>query len=93
MAEHDFKKTLKNHCVFIKKCANNNFIILLLYVDDMLIIRRDPKKIVALKEALSKSFAMKDLESAKQILGIKKLAEIDPKGYYGCPKGDMLKTC
>ena len=36
----------------------------------MLIIGRDPKKIGSLKKALSKSFAMKDMGPAKQILGM-----------------------
>ena len=37
----------------------------------MLIVRHDPKKIFALKKALSKSFFIKDLGSAKQIPGLK----------------------
>ena len=37
----------------------------------MLIIGHDAKKIQILKEELNKSFAMKDLGPAKQILGIK----------------------
>ena len=69
MAEHDFKKTLTDHCVLVKKYASDDFIILLLYIDDMLTIGHDLKKIVALKKALSKSFVMKDLGSAKQSLG------------------------
>ena len=71
MAKHDFKKTLIDHCVFVKKYDGGDFIILLLYVDDMLIVGHDPKKISSLKKALSKSFAMKDLGSAKKILGMK----------------------
>lgn len=61
MAKHDFKKTLTDHCVFVKKYAGGDFIILLLYIDDMLIVGHDPKKISALKKSLSKSLAMKDL--------------------------------
>jgi len=45
--------------------------ILLLYVDDMLIVGHDKKKIVALKLLLSKSFAMKDMGPTKKILGMK----------------------
>lgn len=41
------------------------------YVDDMLIIGQNTNKIGRLKEELSKTFAMKDLGSAKQILGMK----------------------
>ncbi|KAL6327382.1 hypothetical protein AAG906_019072 [Vitis piasezkii] len=54
---------------FIDK--DGNFIILLLYVDDMLIVGQDTSKISKLKSELSKSFAMKDLGPAKQILGIR----------------------
>ena len=70
MVDHGFKKTLSDHCVFVKRYASDDFIILLLYVDDMLIVGRDTKKISSLKMALSKSFAMKDLGPAKKMLGI-----------------------
>ncbi|RVW27983.1 Retrovirus-related Pol polyprotein from transposon TNT 1-94 [Vitis vinifera] len=53
------------------KVKDDDFIILLLYVDDMLIIDHDASKIEKLKRELSKSFAMKDLGYAKQILGMK----------------------
>ena len=71
MAEHDFKRTESDHCVFIKRYASGDFLILLLYVDDMLIVGQDRIKIAALKKDLSKSFAMKDLGPAKQILGMR----------------------
>ncbi|GKF71368.1 putative RNA-directed DNA polymerase, partial [Tanacetum coccineum] len=45
-------------------------IILLLYVDDMLIVGKNIGRIAQLKHDLSKSFAMKDLGPAKQILSI-----------------------
>jgi len=51
-----------------KKYASGDFIILLLYIDDMLIVRHAPNKSVALKKGLNKSFAMKDLGAAKQVL-------------------------
>jgi len=35
MCEHGYKKTTSDHCVFVERFANNDFIILLLYVDDM----------------------------------------------------------
>jgi ATP-binding cassette subfamily B (MDR/TAP) protein 1 len=57
--------------VFTKRYVEGDFIILLLYVDDMLIIGNGTKRIAFLKKALSKSFAMKDLGLAKQILGMK----------------------
>ncbi|GKC98802.1 retrovirus-related pol polyprotein from transposon TNT 1-94, partial [Tanacetum coccineum] len=47
------------------------FIILLLYVDDMLIVGKNIGRIAQLKRDLSKSFSMKDLGPAKQIIGIR----------------------
>ena len=71
MSSHGYTRTTSDHCVFTKKFSDDDFIILLLYVDDMLIIGHDVRKIEKLKEELSKSFAMKDLGPAKQILGMK----------------------
>ena len=69
MIDHKFHTTQTDHCVFVKKYDGGDFLILLLYVDDMLIVRQDLKKIASLKRTLSKSFAMKDMGSVKQILG------------------------
>ena len=68
---HGYKITTSDHCVFTIKFSDDDFFILLLYVDDMLIIGHDSSKIGRLKGELSKSFAMKDLGSTKQILGMK----------------------
>ena len=54
MTDHGYHKTQADHCVFVKKFDGGDFLILLLYVDDMLIVRQDPKKIGSLKKALSK---------------------------------------
>ena len=70
MENHDFNKIMSNHCVFVKKFGDNDFIILLLYVDNILIVGKDASKIDNLKRGLGKSFAMKDLGSTKQILGM-----------------------
>ena len=71
MVDHGYDKTTSDHCVFIKMFPDKNFIILLMYMDDMLIVGHGAKKIQMLKEELSKSFPMKDLGPAKQILGMK----------------------
>ena len=71
MMIHGCSRTSSDHCVFTRKFSDDDFIILLLYVDDMLIISHDSNKIDRLKRELSKSFAMKDLGSMKQILGMK----------------------
>ena len=70
MLEHGFHKTQVDHCVFVKSYNEGDFLILLLYVDDMLIVRQDTKKIGSLKKALGKSFAMKYVGLAKKILGM-----------------------
>ena len=54
----------------MKRYDEGGFLILLLYVDDMLVVGHNSKKIVRLKKALRKSFAMKDLGLTKQILGM-----------------------
>ena len=71
MVSRGYSRTSSDHCVFVKRYSNDDFIILLLYVDDMLIIGHDTSKIAELKGELSKSFAMKDLGAAKKILGMK----------------------
>ena len=70
MAEQGYQKTTSDHCVFVQKFSDDDFVILLLYVDDMLIIGKNASRIDRLKEQLSISFAMKDLGLAKQILRI-----------------------
>ena len=71
MMSHRYNRTTSDHCVFTRKFSDDDFIILLLYDGDMLIIGHDSSKIDKLKRELSKSFAMKDLGSEKQILGMK----------------------
>ena len=70
MKTHGYYKTSSDHCVFVKRFSEDDFIILLLYVDDMLIVGHDVSKIEKLKKDLSNTFAMKDLGPAKQILGM-----------------------
>ncbi|CAL9016331.1 unnamed protein product [Prunus brigantina] len=70
MIEHRYQRTTSDHCVFVKRFDDGEFIILLLYVDDMLIVGQNSDKISKLKKELSKSFAMKDLGPAKRILGM-----------------------
>lgn len=65
MGEHGCTKTSSNHCVFIKYFSDDDFLIFLLYIDNMLITGKKIFKIDRLKEAMSKSFLMKDLGLAK----------------------------
>ncbi|PRQ29843.1 putative RNA-directed DNA polymerase [Rosa chinensis] len=70
MVGHGYKRTDADPCVYLQRFTGGNFIILLLYVDDMLIVGKDVSMIRKLKADLSKSFDMKDLGPAKQILGM-----------------------
>ena len=54
----------------MKKYNGEDFLIPLLYVDDMPIVGPDLKRIRSLMKALSKSFVMKDMGPAKQIMGM-----------------------
>ena len=65
MTDHKYYRTTSDHCVYVKNFVDGDFIILLLYVDDMLIVGHDAVKIDRLKKDISKSFAMKDLDSAR----------------------------
>ena len=71
MVQQGYKKTTSDHCVFVQKFSDSDFIVLLLYVDDMLIVGPNSSRIDHLKKELSKFFAMKDLGPAKHILGMK----------------------
>lgn len=65
MEEKGYKKITFDHCVFVCKFYNDNFIILLFYVDDILIVGNNSSRVENLKKQLSWSFAMKDLGPVK----------------------------
>ena len=71
MVNQGDKRTASDHCVFVKRYRDGDFIVVLLYVDVMLIVGHDKSKIDKLKEELSKSFAMKDLGPTRQILDMR----------------------
>ena len=71
MTDHGFDKTQADHYVFVLKYDGGDFLILLLYVDDMLIVRRDLKKIASLKKSLRRFLKqLKAMGPAKKILGM-----------------------
>ena len=82
MGEQGYQKITSDHCVFVQKFSDDDFIILLLYIDDMLIVGKNPSRIDKLKKQLSQSFAMKDLGPAKQILGIRIFRNRKEKNLY-----------
>ncbi|GJV32620.1 putative RNA-directed DNA polymerase [Tanacetum coccineum] len=72
---------------------DDDFIILLLYVDDMLIVGKNIERIAQLKQDLSKSFAMKDLGPAKQILGIRIFRDRGAKKLHISQEQYIKKDC
>ena len=56
-------------CVYVRMFDDGSYIFLLLYVDDMLISAKSICKVDGLKFLLHKEFNMKDLGTAKNILG------------------------
>lgn len=70
MVNQGYRRTDADPCVYVQRYPDGKFIILLLYVDDMLIIGPDADLISRLKNDLSKTFDMKDLGSARRILGM-----------------------
>ena len=68
--------------MYVRKFSNGKFVILLLYVDDMLIVGQDASVIGNLKKDLFKSFDMKDLNSARQILGMQILRDKKAKKLW-----------
>ena len=59
-----------DHCVYFKKLSNGMLIILVLYVDDMLLASKIITKINRLNAQMVRTFDMKDLGAARQILGM-----------------------
>jgi hypothetical protein len=71
MTEQGYSRCHSDRCVYFKKIENGKFIILLLYVDALLVAGTNMQDINVLKKKLANSFAMKDLGTAKKILGMR----------------------
>ena len=71
MSEQGYTRCHSDHCVYLKRKNDGNYIILLLYVDDMLVTGSKMQEIKVLKIKLVNYFSMKDLGATKQILGMR----------------------
>ncbi|KAF5819015.1 putative RNA-directed DNA polymerase [Helianthus annuus] len=69
LLEIGFKQTPANYSLFIFK-ENKIFVAALIYVDDVVLVRNDSRKIQATKDFLDKRFSIKDLGPLKYFLGI-----------------------
>lgn len=65
-----FTKSLYDSCVYLKKNKGSIMTYLLLYVNDMLVASTDLVEVEQVKSDLKIKFDMKDLGSAKRILGM-----------------------
>lgn len=65
-----FKRSDFDHCLYFQHKNKDECVFLLLYVDDMLLIGPDVKRINNIKSVLGGEFDMKDLGIAKRILGM-----------------------
>ncbi|KAA3462736.1 Retrovirus-related Pol polyprotein from transposon TNT 1-94 [Gossypium australe] len=63
-----FVQSKYDSCVYLQHLDDGSFIYLLLYVDDMLIVAKDPSKIERLKTMLNSKFEIKDLGATKKNL-------------------------
>ena len=70
MSEKGDNRCHSDHNFYLKNKNGDNYIIQLLYVDDMLVAGSNMQEINVLKGKLDNSFAMKDLGTVKQILGM-----------------------
>src|SRR5450759_864977 len=72
MQAQGFQRSMFDPCVYLKHVSNEvfGFIILVLYVDDMLIAAKERSEVDKLKALLNFEFQMKDLGTAKRILGM-----------------------
>ena len=74
-------------CIYFK-LTEDNMVYLLLYVDDMLVACKEKRHLEQVKEMLKVEFEMKDLGSAKRILGMeierdksKRVLRLSQKSY------------
>jgi hypothetical protein len=79
-------------CVYVRSLDDGLFIFLLLYVDDMLIAVKSIVEVNKLKVLLSREFDMKDLGTAKKILGMEILKDRDAKRLWLSQAGYVKKV-
>ncbi|KAK3012946.1 hypothetical protein RJ639_008868 [Escallonia herrerae] len=70
MVTHGYSCCEYDCCVYYRVLDDGSLLLLTLYVDDMLIATKSKSHILHLKKLLSREFDMKDLGSAKKILGM-----------------------
>ena len=70
MIQIGYKRCEYDYCIYVKSLDDGSFVFLLLYVNNMLIAANSWYNVIELKVFLGKEFDMKDLGTAKKILGM-----------------------
>ena len=68
--QQGFHRSMYDPCLYFRGTSIYNSEYLLLYVDDMLLVSKEVNRVKQMKEILRSEFDMKDLGSARKILGI-----------------------
>ena len=79
-------------CIYVKMLDDGSYIFLLLYVDDMLIAAKSMCEVDRLKALLRKEFDMKDLGTAKKILGMEIRRDRDSRKLWISQKNYIRKV-
>ena len=70
MVDIGYMRSNYDSFVYFKMLGDGSFVILMLYVDDMLIAPNNMHELKSLKSILWKKFDMKNLGTAKKIIGM-----------------------
>ncbi|KAG9446485.1 hypothetical protein H6P81_012613 [Aristolochia fimbriata] len=92
MLDIGFARSNADHCVYLQRFNDGDYIILILYVDDMLVAGTNMKKIDDLKKRLANQFSMKDLGEAKQLLGMQITRDKKKKKLWLSQEGYVKKV-
>ncbi|KAG9453509.1 hypothetical protein H6P81_006413 [Aristolochia fimbriata] len=93
MLDIGFARSNADHCVYLQRFNDGDYIILTLYVDDMLVAGdSNMKKIDDLKKRLANQFSMKDLGEAKQLLGMQITRDKKKKKLWLSQEGYVKKV-
>jgi hypothetical protein len=92
MIKIGYRRCEYDHCVYVRSLDDSSFIFLLLYIDNMLIAAKSIVDVNKLKVLLSREFDMKDLDTAKKILGMEIRRDRDAKRLWLSQAGYMKKV-
>ncbi|KAG9444911.1 hypothetical protein H6P81_016251 [Aristolochia fimbriata] len=92
MLDIGFARLNADHCVYLQRFNDGDYIILTLYVDDMLVAGTNMKKIDDLNKRLANQFSMKDLGEVKQLLGMQITRDKKKKKLWLSQEGYVKKV-